>query len=208
MSTAALLEKPLFPVFLNLAGKAVLLAGAGQVAVEKLRTLLPCGAVVEVLAPEANEAFHALLQEYPQQLFWQQRAIDPVADIERLKPVFVMAATNDVQVNARLIQAARERQLWANAVDNPPLCDFYTAATVDTGPIRLAISSEGRYPGLVAAVRKVLQVVLPQEDADTLTQLSSQRERLKQLLQNPHKRSKALKGIARKIEQAYFGLTP
>ena len=43
---------PVFPVFLKLAGRRVLVVGAGPVAASKLRPLVDAGAVVTVVAPE------------------------------------------------------------------------------------------------------------------------------------------------------------
>ena len=43
---------PVFPIFLRLAGKPVLLVGGGRVAASKLEGLLRAGAQVTVVAPE------------------------------------------------------------------------------------------------------------------------------------------------------------
>ena len=45
----------LFPTFLKLDGRAVLMVGAGPVAAGKLRGLLDAGAVVKVVAPEVRQ---------------------------------------------------------------------------------------------------------------------------------------------------------
>ena len=48
---------PLFPLFLKLAGRRVLLVGAGRVAAAKLPALLSAGAQVAVVAPEVRPEF-------------------------------------------------------------------------------------------------------------------------------------------------------
>lgn len=199
------MEAPrLFPIFLKLAGQTVLLVGAGPIAVQKVETLLSSGVLIRVIAPEACEAMQALLKDNPQQLSWQQRKVQLPEDIEGA--VLVISATNDNAVNQAVVEAAREQRLWANAVDVPELCAFYTASTVDTGPVRIAISSEGQYPGLVAALRKVLEILLPQRDGEDLQALADVRQRIKTVVSDPAKRSLALKRIVKRLRKVYWGL--
>ena len=51
----------LYPVFLKLAGKRVLLVGGGTVAAAKLAGLLAAKAAVTVVAPEINPALEKVL---------------------------------------------------------------------------------------------------------------------------------------------------
>ena len=49
-----------FPVNLNIAGKPVLVVGAGRIALRKTEQLLACDANVTVLAPTVHEGFESL----------------------------------------------------------------------------------------------------------------------------------------------------
>ena len=46
------MERPYFPVFIDMAGRNVLIAGAGKIALRRVRTLLQFGAQIRVIAPE------------------------------------------------------------------------------------------------------------------------------------------------------------
>ena len=54
---------PLFPMFLRLAGRSCLVAGAGNVAEEKIRGLLEARARVRVIAPSATALISKLARE-------------------------------------------------------------------------------------------------------------------------------------------------
>ena len=46
------MEKPYFPVFIDMADKTVLIVGAGKIALRRVRTLLRFGARIRVVAPD------------------------------------------------------------------------------------------------------------------------------------------------------------
>src|ERR1051325_8694810 len=52
--------KRYYPIFLDLAGKPVLMVGAGKVALRKTKGLLEAGAAVTVVAPRAEPEFARL----------------------------------------------------------------------------------------------------------------------------------------------------
>ena len=49
-----------YPVFLDIAGKPVLVVGGGNIAQQKMEDLLEAGAEVTVISPELNEPMAAL----------------------------------------------------------------------------------------------------------------------------------------------------
>ena len=62
----------LFPIFVKLEGRPVLLVGAGPVGESKIGGLLAAGAVVTVVAPDATPAIQKLAEDG--KLVWHQRA--------------------------------------------------------------------------------------------------------------------------------------
>ena len=46
------MERPYFPMFVDLTGKKVLMAGGGKIALRRVKTLLSFGAIIHVTAPE------------------------------------------------------------------------------------------------------------------------------------------------------------
>jgi siroheme synthase-like protein len=116
----------------------------------------------------------------------------------------VIAATNDAATNAAIASEARARSIWVNAVDDPPACDAFFAATLRRGPLTLAISTDGAFPGLSRSLRLALESLLP--DEDPLHELTALRARLRQRLPDSAARSRALRALLHDFETRYFAL--
>ncbi len=174
----------LFPVMMKLAGRRVLVVGAGKVAIRKVRDLLPCGATILVVAPRVDAAIRNLASAG--RLRIQQREFHP-DDI--VGTVLVFVATDDPSVNRLVVRSARARGVPVNAVDQPELCDFYLASVVRRGPLLLAVSSGGTSPALAATLARELGANLEESLEQYLALLSEARAETRRLFPNdPEKR--------------------
>jgi len=152
-------ETSLLPLFLKLAGKTVLVVGAGSVAERKIESLLEAAARVRVVAPEATEGVQSLARDG--RIEWQARPFDE-ADVEDAWLAF--AATSDAEVQARVARATSARRVFCVAVDDPPNASAYSGSLVRRPPFTVAISSGGATPALTRLVREVVEHVLPGRD--------------------------------------------
>jgi precorrin-2 dehydrogenase / sirohydrochlorin ferrochelatase len=189
------------PLFLDLAGRRVLLVGGGTVAETRLASLLPTGAELRLVAKGFREGFRARAAG----LELHQRPFR-ASDLDGVH--LAVAATNDPAANAHVAARARARGIWVNAVDDPPSCDVTFASTLRRGPWTLALSTGGAFPGLSRSLRRVLEDLLPGEDLDLLEGLAELRTRLKTRLPDPAERTRALRHLLRTFEATYFGLAP
>lgn len=145
----------LFPTFLKLGGRTVLLVGGGPVAASKLRSLLDAGALVRVVAPSiAPEIASAPVETV-------RRAFTP-SDLDGA--AFVVAAA-PADVNRQVAAAAHARGLFVNAVDDVESASAYAGAVLRRAGVTIAISTEGDAPALAGLVREALELLLP-EDLD------------------------------------------
>jgi siroheme synthase-like protein len=145
----------LFPAFLKLADRPVLVVGGGPVAASKLTGLLAAGAQVTVVAPDVV----AEIASRPVRI--ERRPFEP-ADLDHMW--FVVAAAPS-EVNRAVAAAAEERRLFVNAVDDPAHASAYLGGVVRKKGVTLAISTDGRSPGLSGLLREGLDEVLP-DDVD------------------------------------------
>lgn len=147
-----------YPAFLNLKGRHVLVVGAGDVALQKLRQLLECGARVKVVAPKTLPTIRRLALDG--RISWSKRSYKK-ADLNGLS--LVIAATDDPILQKKIAREARAHGIWVNVVDVPALCDFIAPAVVARGDIQIAISTGGAAPALAKYLRKKLEAIIGPE---------------------------------------------
>ena len=145
------MNRELFPAFLKLEGRPVLVVGGGPVAASKLAALLAAGAEVTVVAPEITGAIAALPVRVHRR---------PFAPSDLDEAWFVVAAAPP-EVNRAVSAAAGERRLFVNAVDDPAHATAYLGGVVRKSGVTVAISTDGRAPALAGLIREGLEALLP-----------------------------------------------
>ena len=98
-----------FPLFIDLNQKQGLVVGGGAVAARKIRTLLPYGPHLTVCAPSVLPELEALPG-----LTLRREPFSP-ALLEGA--FFVIAATDDRELNSRIARLCRERNIPVNVAD-------------------------------------------------------------------------------------------
>lgn len=168
------MASPLFPVFADLRGRAVLVVGGGTVALRKATALVEAGAVVRVGAPALNAELAALADQ---------------ARIEHLRGEFqphwldgawlAIAATDDEAVNRAVAEAGDARRVWVNVVDDAQASSVQIPARVDRGPLQIAISSSGAAPMLARHVRERLETQFDESLGELAELLGRERARIR-----------------------------
>src|SRR4029453_18464648 len=92
------------PAGLRLAGRRVVMVGAGHVAQRRVPALLASGAVVTVVSPEATPAIEALAAAG--EVRWERRRFED-GDLD--DTWYVVAATDDLTANEAVSAAAEAR---------------------------------------------------------------------------------------------------
>ncbi len=160
----------LLPIFLKLHGRPALLVGAGNVALEKIGSLLKTGVRLRVVAPTANPEVREL--SAAGRLEWVQREFT-ASDLDG--NFIVIAATDNPEVNAAVYRGALERNIPCNSVDDIPNCDFFFGSIVRRGDLQIAISTAGESPALAQRLRREIDEQLPQDLGPWLSELGEVR---------------------------------
>lgn len=155
----------LFPMMLDLQGRACLVVGGGVVAARKIEGLLEASARVTVVSPTLAPAILDIARDGRLRWWPREYAAGDVAGF-----TLVMVATDDRSVNARVAAEARERSVWVNCADDPERCDFILPSVLRRGPLTVAVSTGGASPSVAHMVREELEAVLP-PDYGPLTEM-------------------------------------
>ena len=148
----------LLPIFLKLEGRRCLLVGAGNVALDKILSLLKTGLRLRVVAPDARPEIRQLAAEG--KLEWIERAFDG-SDLDG--NFVVIAATDSPDVNAAVYRGSVERGILCNSVDDIPNCDFFFGSVVSRGNLQIAISTAGESPSFAQHLRREIDAQLPED---------------------------------------------
>ncbi|MEO1313597.1 MAG: siroheme synthase CysG [Pseudomonadota bacterium] len=145
-----------FPVFLNLRGRRVVVSGAGECAVAKLRLLLKTEARVMVYGT------------YPVQQVRDWAEAGRITLLERplglgdaVCAAMVYGANEDAALDAQAVEIGRAAGALTNIVDNLEDSQFITPAIVDRDPVTVAIGTEGAAPVLARKIKADLEERLP-----------------------------------------------
>lgn len=164
---------PLYPVSLDVAGRAILLVGGGEVAARKAAALVECGARLTVVAPGTVPAIDAL--EAGGTLVVERRTYRPgEASGYRL----VVTATGRPDVDAMVATDADGAGVWVNAADDVRHCSFQLPAVHRDGQVTIAVSTGGASPALATWLRSRLADAAGDHLGDLAAVLGASRTRL------------------------------
>lgn len=149
----------LFSIEVNLEGKNVLVVGGGRIALRKVKTLLPTGARITVVAPQFDPEFEALrsgesAKSMPS-ITLKNRPYEPL-DLRGIFMVFI--CTDQPAVNAQVSNDARARRILVNNACDYLDGDFIVPARMDFGEnIAVTVSTQGRAPSLAKKLKQKIQ---------------------------------------------------
>jgi uroporphyrin-III C-methyltransferase/precorrin-2 dehydrogenase/sirohydrochlorin ferrochelatase len=163
----------LYPLFLKLAGRDVLVVGGGPVGTAKAQALVEAGARVTVVAPAISAELRALGAEGKVTLA-EREFVEADADAAW----FIVAAA-PAEVNRAVAAAGETRRTFVLAVDDPASASAYGAGVVRRGGVTVAVSTDGRAPALAGLLREGIEAVLPDELASWTAEAERERVRWK-----------------------------
>lgn len=143
-----------YPAYLDLRGRDCVVVGGGEVAYGKVLGLLPCGARVRVISPEAHPGIARFASRGT--VAWERR---PYRRGDLRGAFLAIAATDDAALNQAVYEEALAEKALVNVVDVPEKCQFIAAAVFRRGRLTAAISTGGASPALAARLKRDLAAV-------------------------------------------------
>lgn len=184
---------------LNLRGRQVVVVGGGREGTRKVEALLYQDCELHVLAERYSEKIK--IWEEGGKVHLQPGKVtdgDFLNSYDRL--ILVMAATDDKQLNRKIVEAAKKLRCFAYAVDDPDVSDFNHPSVMNVHEsVQIAISTGGKSPLMAKQLRKKLEPVLhdliSKEDVLKVQLQFRLREKVKTVLSTPDKRKQFLESV-------------
>ena len=153
------MERPYFPMFIDLTDRKIFVAGGGRIARRRIEALVKFGADIHVAAPRVCPEIALLAGEGKIKTVLREYRSSDLDGME-----FAIAATDDREVNRAVYEECRKRGIPVNVADDKTLCDFYFPSVVMTEDVVVGINSGGTDPGMVRRTRQRLERILAEED--------------------------------------------
>ncbi|HBT88550.1 bifunctional precorrin-2 dehydrogenase/sirohydrochlorin ferrochelatase [Desulfobacter sp.] len=140
-----------YPIFLDVKDRCCLVVGGGAVGTRKAFGLAGAGARVIVV----SLGFSDELLNTPFSDITLKKKDFQDSDLDGMSLAF--AATDNMQLNARIRQAAQKKNILCNIADGPDKGDFILPAVVDRGDLLFAVSTCGASPALSRRLRMAIE---------------------------------------------------
>ena len=128
-----------FPLFTNISGKKVVVAGAGKIAKRRIETLMKFGCRIRVVATEALPEVAAYADEKKLELM-----IKPYEPSDLDGADYVLAATNNKQLNHEIYEKCKEGNISVNVADDKDKSDFYFPGVIRKNGVTVGVTAEGK----------------------------------------------------------------
>jgi precorrin-2 dehydrogenase / sirohydrochlorin ferrochelatase len=164
----------------QLKNKSVLIVGGGEVAAQRLESILTADANITLLSPE--KGLHPLTRRIiklrQDRITYNDRLFQGFEDLDNMD--MVLTAIDDNELSHRIVIICRERRIPVNAADIPDLCDFYFGAQIRDGPLQIMISTNGNGPRIAALIKTRLQKGLSGFEGEAIVKVGQLRNKLKE----------------------------
>jgi siroheme synthase-like protein len=160
----------LFPVFLKLESLRLLIVGGGNVAFEKLNTVIQNSPAskIKLIGIQIQERIKELSAEAEFQ--YEERAFEE-DDLEHIDIVIVAVA--DKLTSKAIRDSCKKKGKLVNVADQPELCDFYLGSVLTKGNLKIAISTNGKSPTIAKRLKEVIGNMIPDEMENVLQNMNT-----------------------------------
>ena len=157
-------------VDLNLAGKNVIVIGGGVEGVRKVKGLLGQNCKITVISERLNSYLEELAQQKKIEIV--KMKINNANILDNYQNLFlVLAATDNKELNRKIVEKGRSMMSFVYAADDPPVSDFSYASIINIeGIMQVAISTFGKSPIMARRLRikaeRILRRTIKQSDIE------------------------------------------
>lgn len=149
-----------FPLFIDLSEYEVLVVGAGNIALRRIKILLQFTEKVTVAAPVLHPEVEQLIADGRVRVAGKRFEENMLQGIS-----MVLACTNDRRCNAEVCRKARRKGILANNCSSQEDCDFFFPSVVKQEELVIGINAGGIHHKKVKQTRERIEQIIGGNDA-------------------------------------------
>ncbi len=185
-------------VDLNLKGNLVIVVGGGAEGMKKVNSLLTQDCKILVISDKINTQLANYVKQ--KKINFKKTKLKDADFLLKYKPFLVMAATDDKEINRKIIQKAKKMNCLVYASDDPEVSDFAHPSVINIeDTIQIAISTGGKSPAmakkLTLQAEKIFKKIIKKEDIYQIKLQQIARDTAKKVIPTQLERKKFLYSI-------------
>jgi len=154
-------------VDLNLKGNLAIVVGGGIEGLKKVNSLLTQDCRILVISDKLNSQLSKLIKK--NKIEFKKAKLKDTSFLSKYKPFLVMAATDNKELNRRIVQKAKKMKCYVYASDDPEVSDFSHPAVINIqDTVQIAVSTGGKSPAMARKLKlqaeKVFKNIIKKED--------------------------------------------
>ena len=156
---------------LHLNGKTVIVVGAGNEALKRIKLLQNEGCKIIVIGEKPNSEITKLSKT--KKIIFKKIKITSSLFLKTYKPFLVIASTTDSSMNQKIIETAKKMKILVYASDSPDSSDISYLSLIDIKKtIKIGISTNGGSPIMAKKIKsnieKCVQKNISDEDIELI----------------------------------------
>lgn len=152
---------------LNLRENLVIVVGGGTEGLRKVNSLLTQNCKILVISDKINTQLSKYVKE--KKIGFKKIKLKNTSFLSKYKPFLVMAATDDKQLNRKIVEKAKKMRCYVYAIDDPKVSDFSHPSVINIeDTVQIAISTGGKSPAMARKLRiqaeKIFKKIVNKEE--------------------------------------------
>lgn len=152
---------------LNLRENLVIVVGGGTEGLRKVNSLLTQNCKILVISDKINTQLSKYEKE--KKITFKKIKLKNTSFLSKYKPFLVMAATDDKQLNRKIVEKAKKMRCYVYAIDDPKVSDFSHPSVINIeDTVQIAISTGGKSPAMARKLRiqaeKIFKKIVNKEE--------------------------------------------
>jgi precorrin-2 dehydrogenase / sirohydrochlorin ferrochelatase len=194
-------------VDLNLKGNLVIVVGGGIEGLKKVNSLLTQDCRILVISDKLNSQLSKLIKK--NKIEFKKAKLKDESFLTKYKPMLVMAATDNKELNRKIVQKAKKLKCYVYASDDPDVSDFSHPSVINIqDTVQIAVSTGGKSPAMARKLKlqaeKVFKKIIKKEDIYQIKLQQIARRAAKEKILNQKDRKKFLYSVLNDLKIKQF----